>query len=129
MAHIHLEGIYKQAPGPWRHISSTESKLGFQLFIHVEMIPLVHLVLVLVHLVLVLVHLVLVLVSSSCNLENRERERRGERRRSQIYRIFLNIVLFLDKGYINIRPLHPRMYTTNYYNIWDKRKRKSKPWS
>ena len=28
----------------------------------------------LVHLVLVLVHLVLVLVSSSCNLENRERE-------------------------------------------------------
>ena len=36
---------------------------------------------------------------------------------------------FLDKGYINIRPLHPRMYTANYYNVWDKRKRKSKPWS
>ena len=40
-------------------------KLGFQLFIQVERILLVH---------VVLVHLVLVLVSSSCNLENRERE-------------------------------------------------------
>ena len=52
----------------------------FQFFIQVERIPLVlvlplvHLVLVLVHLVLVLVPLVLVLVSSSYNLENRERE-------------------------------------------------------
>ena len=68
-------------PGPGEHTSSTELKLGFQFFIQVEMIPLVHLVLPLVHLVLVLVHLVLVLVplflvlvSSSCNLENRERE-------------------------------------------------------
>ena len=73
---------YKQTPtSPWRLTSSTESKLGFQFFIQVERIPLVHLVLPLVHLVLVLVHLVLVqvplvlvLVSSSCNLENRERE-------------------------------------------------------
>ena len=77
-----LPGLYKQTPtSPWRHTSSTESKLGFQVFIQVERIPLVllvlplvHLDLVLVHLVLVLVPLVLVLVSSSCNLENRERE-------------------------------------------------------
>ena len=60
------------APGD--HTSSTESNLGFQFFIQVERIPLVLLVLPLVHLVLVLVFLVLVLVSSSCNLENRERE-------------------------------------------------------
>jgi len=52
---------------PGEHTSSTESKLGFQFFIQVERIPLVHLV-------LVLVPLVLVLVSSSCNLENMERE-------------------------------------------------------
>ena len=53
--------LYKQTPtSPWRHTSSTESKLGFELFIQVERIP--------------LVHLVLVLVSSSCNLENRESE-------------------------------------------------------
>ena len=53
------------APGD--HISSTESKLGFQFFIQEKRIPLVLLV-------LVLVPLVLVLVRSSCNLENRERE-------------------------------------------------------
>jgi len=79
---IHLKRLYKQgllAPGD--HTSSTESKLGFQFFIQLERIPLVHLVLPLIHLVLVLVHLVLVLVplvlvlvSSSCNLENKERE-------------------------------------------------------
>jgi len=63
-------GDIKAGPlAPRGHISSTESKLGFQLFIQVERIPLVHLVLV-----LVLVHLLLVLVSSNCNLENRERE-------------------------------------------------------
>ena len=63
-----LPGLYKQTPtSPWRHTSSTESKLGFQFFIQVERIPLVRQV-------LPLVHLVLVLVSSSCNLENRERE-------------------------------------------------------
>ena len=76
-----LPGLYKQTPtSPWRHTSSTESKLGFQFFIKVERIPLVLLVLSLVHLDLVLVHRVLVLVpvlvSSSCNLENREREKR-----------------------------------------------------
>jgi hypothetical protein len=77
-----LEGTIKPDPlAPGDHTSSTESKLGFQFFIQVERIPLVflvlplvHLDLVLVHLVLVLVLLVLVLVSSSCNLENRERE-------------------------------------------------------
>jgi len=77
-----LEGTIKPDPlAPGDHTSSTESKLGFQFFIQVERIPLVllvlplvHLDLVLVHLVLVLVPLVLVLVSSSCNLENRERE-------------------------------------------------------
>ena len=73
-----MEGLYKQVAWPPEEtISSTKSNIGFQLFIQVERIPLVHLVLVLVHLVLVhlvLVHLVLVLVSSSCNLENRERE-------------------------------------------------------
>ena len=77
-----MKGLYKQGPlAPGDHTSSTESKLGFQFFIQVERIPLVllvlplvHLDLVLVHLVLVLVPLVLVLVSSSCNLENRERE-------------------------------------------------------
>ena len=79
MAQIHLKRLYKQGPlAPGDHTSSTESKLGFQFFIHVERIPLVLLVLPLVHLVLVLVHLVLVLVlvlvSSSCNLENRETE-------------------------------------------------------
>ena len=83
MAQIHLKRLYKQGPlAPGDHTSSIESKLGFQFFIQVERIPLVHLVLVLVHLVLVhpvlvhpvLVPLVLVLVSSSCNLENRERE-------------------------------------------------------
>ena len=68
MAQIHLKRLYKQGPlAPRDHTSSTESKLGFQFFIQVERIPLVHLV-------LVLVPLVLVLVSSSCNLENRERE-------------------------------------------------------
>ena len=75
---IHLKRLYKQGPlAPGDHTSSTESKLGFQFFIQVERIPLVHLVLVLVPLVLVhlvLVPLVLVLVSSSCNLENRARE-------------------------------------------------------
>ena len=74
-----LPGLYKQTPtSPWRHTSSTKSKLGFQFFIQVERIPLVLLVLPLVHLdlvlVLVLLVLVLVLVSSSCNLENRDRE-------------------------------------------------------
>ena len=82
------KGYISRPLAPGEHTSSTESKLGFQLFIQVDRIPLVHLV-------LVLVHLVLVLVSSSCNLENRERERerRGERRMSRICRIFLNIVL------------------------------------
>ena len=77
-----LEGTIKPDPlAPGDQTYSTESKLGFQFFIQVERIPLVllvlplvHLDLVLVHLVLVLVPLVLVLVSSSCNLENRERE-------------------------------------------------------
>jgi len=75
-----LEGTIKPDPlAPGDHTSSTESKLGFQFFIQVERIPLVLLVLPLVHLVQVLVHLVLVplvlvLVSSSCNLENWERE-------------------------------------------------------
>jgi hypothetical protein len=77
-----LEGTIKPDPlAPGDHTSSTESMLGFQFFIQVERIPLVllvlplvHLDLVLVHQVLVLVPLVLVLVSSSCNLENRERE-------------------------------------------------------
>ena len=77
-----LEGTIKPDPlAPGDHTSSTESKLGFQFFIQVERIPLVLLVLPLVHLDLLLVHLVhvlvplvLVLVSSSCNLENRERE-------------------------------------------------------
>ena len=82
MSQIHLKRLYKIGPlAPGDHTSSTKSKLGLQFFIQVERIPLfhlvlplVHLVLVLVHLVLVLVPLVLVLVSSSCNLENRERE-------------------------------------------------------
>ena len=74
-AQIHPKRLYKQGPlAPGDHTSSTESKLGLQFFIQVERIPLVLLVLPLVHLYLVLVHLVLVLVSSSCNLENRERE-------------------------------------------------------
>ena len=81
-AQIYLKRLYKQGPlAPGNHTSSTESKLGFQFVIQVERIPLVLLVLplvyldlVLVHLVLVLIPLVLVLVSSSCNLENRERE-------------------------------------------------------
>ena len=80
MAQIHLKRLYKQGPlAPGDHTSSIESKLGFQFFIQVERIPLGLLVVPLVHLILVLVHLVLVplvlvLVSSSCNLENRERE-------------------------------------------------------
>ena len=59
------------AGGP-KHLGGSAT----QFFIQVERIPLVLLVLPLVHLVLVLVHLVLVLVliSSSCNLENRERD-------------------------------------------------------
>ena len=77
-----MKRLYKQGPlAPGDHTSFTESKLGFQFFIQVERIPLVllvlplvHLDVVLVHLVLVLVLLVLVLVSSSCNLENRDRE-------------------------------------------------------
>ena len=79
---IHLKRLYKQGPlAPGDHTSSTESKLGFQFFIKVERIPLVHLALVLVHLVLVhlvLVPLVLVLVSSSCNLEIGREKRRAE---------------------------------------------------
>jgi len=78
MAQIHLKRLYKQGPlAPGDYTSSTESKLGFQFFVQVETIPLVHLVLALVHLVLVhlvLVPLVLVIVHSSCNLENWERE-------------------------------------------------------
>ena len=51
-----LEGTIKPDPlAPGDHTFSTESKLGFQFFIQVERIP-------------------LVLISSSCNLENRERE-------------------------------------------------------
>ena len=76
-----MDYISRPPPAPGDHTSSTESKLLFQFFIQVERIPLVLLVLplvyldlVLVHLVLGLVPLVLVLVSSSCNLENRERE-------------------------------------------------------
>ena len=75
---MHLKRLYKQGPlAPGDHTSSTESKLGFQFFIQVERIPLVHLVLVLVRLVLVhlvIVPLVLVLVRYSYHLENRERE-------------------------------------------------------
>jgi len=81
-----LEGTIKPDPlAPGDHTSFIELKLGFQFFIQVERIPLVLLVLPLVHLDPVLVHLVLVLVplvlvlvlvSSSCNIENREREKR-----------------------------------------------------
>jgi len=28
-------------------------------------------------------------------------------------------VSFFYKGYINIQPLHPKMYATNYYNVLD----------
>jgi len=71
MAQIHLKRLYKQGPlALENHTSSTESKLGFQFFIQVERIALVHLVVV--H--LVLVSLALVLVSSSCNIEKRESE-------------------------------------------------------
>ena len=65
-------GYISRPLAPREHTSSIESKLGFQLFIQVERIP--------------LVHLVLVLVSSSCNLENWV----------SICRIFLNIVLLQE---------------------------------
>jgi len=34
-----------------------------------------------------------------------------------------NTNIFLDKGYINIRPLHPRMYTANYYNALNQKEK------
>ena len=86
---LHL-GLYKDAQGPlleafdtWCFIFSTQSRVSSVPLVHLVLVPLV-LVLVLVHLVLVLVHLVVI---------KRRREKRRERRRSLIYRIFLDIVL------------------------------------
>jgi len=91
---LHL-GLYKDAQGPlleafdtWCFIFSTQSRVSSVPLVHLVLVPLV-LVLVLVHLVLVLLVLVLVHLV----VIKRGREKRRERRRSLIYRIFLDIVL------------------------------------